>query len=204
MLAASYVVPARNTKSILVNRVTINSSVRKTYPRSVGPQRIATKHGHDKELVTISRVSLQRLPECFLTQSFNVVRDNTIFAVLHNELGRGIQGQTIGRLGTHTGLPRNFFEQELSIRDNILNVWKLCNKTRDITRRNSRRSRQGQHYIRVQALQRFHDKELHKKQFEYHRGGKIRPARPTPVDTLDVIMFQVFFNFVFQCSCISS
>lgn len=39
--------------------------------------------------------------------------------------------------------------------------------------------------------ERFYNKELHKCQFEYHRGGKMRPARPNPVDTLKVIMFQV-------------
>ena len=39
--------------------------------------------------------------------------------------------------------------------------------------------------------ERFRNKELHKRHFEYHHGGKMRPARPTPVDNLDVIMFQV-------------
>ncbi|KAG0574921.1 hypothetical protein KC19_VG303000 [Ceratodon purpureus] len=40
--------------------------------------------------------------------------------------------------------------------------------------------------------ERFYNKELHKRQFEYHRGGKMRPARPVPVDALKVIMFQGF------------
>jgi hypothetical protein len=39
--------------------------------------------------------------------------------------------------------------------------------------------------------ERFYNKELQKRQFEYHRGGKLRPARPVPMDALKVIMFQV-------------
>ena len=62
------------------------------------------------------------------------------------------------------------------------------------------RSRNKQSANRLQVLaatftsdgqERFRNKELHKRHFEYHHGGKMRPARPTPVDNLDVIMFQV-------------
>lgn len=59
-------------------------------------------------------------------------------------------------------------------------------------------SKQRANHLRVLAAtftsdgqERFRNKELHKRHFEYHHGGKMRPARPTPVDNLDVIMFQV-------------
>jgi hypothetical protein len=39
--------------------------------------------------------------------------------------------------------------------------------------------------------ERFHGKEMHKRRFEYHKGGQTRPARPIPVDNLDVLLFQV-------------
>jgi hypothetical protein len=39
--------------------------------------------------------------------------------------------------------------------------------------------------------ERFDGKEMHKRLFEYHKGGKTRPARPIPVDNLDVLLFQV-------------
>jgi hypothetical protein len=40
--------------------------------------------------------------------------------------------------------------------------------------------------------ERFHGKEMHKRRFEYHKGGLTRPARPIPVDNLDVLLFQGF------------
>jgi hypothetical protein len=39
--------------------------------------------------------------------------------------------------------------------------------------------------------ERFQGKEMHKRRFEYHKGGQTRPARPIPVDNLDVLLFQV-------------
>ncbi len=39
--------------------------------------------------------------------------------------------------------------------------------------------------------ERFDGKEMHKRLFEYHKGGQTRPARPIPVDNLDVLLFQV-------------
>lgn len=43
--------------------------------------------------------------------------------------------------------------------------------------------------------ERFYNKELHKRQFEYHRGGRMRPARPVPVDNSNIILFQVVCQF---------
>ncbi|KAH9532111.1 hypothetical protein CY35_19G072200 [Sphagnum magellanicum] len=40
--------------------------------------------------------------------------------------------------------------------------------------------------------ERFQGKEMHKRRFEYHKGGQTRPARPIPVDNLDVLLFQGF------------
>ncbi len=41
------------------------------------------------------------------------------------------------------------------------------------------------------GYERFDGKEMHKRLFEYHKGGQTRPARPIPVDNLDVLLFQV-------------
>jgi hypothetical protein len=45
--------------------------------------------------------------------------------------------------------------------------------------------------------ERFDGKEMHKRLFEYHKGGQTRPARPIPVDNLDVLLFQVLLLLLF-------
>lgn len=72
----------------------------------------------------------------------------------------------------------------------------ICASPNDLTL-HSRSKRRANHLGVLAATftsdgqERFRNKELHKRHFEYHHGGKMRPARPTPVDNLDVIMFQV-------------